>query len=79
MIIIKWVFTNSTKTIAMHKNGALHKTKTNIAILREQQYTLITVIIQFSWCLLPLKLNSTSAYNQAGIKTQKQHKNITNT
>jgi hypothetical protein len=67
----------------MYKNGALNKTKTNIAILREQQNNLITatttVTIQFSGCLLTLKFNSASAYCQAGIKTQMQHKKITNT
>jgi hypothetical protein len=75
MTIIKWVFTNSTKTITIHKNGALHKTKTNLAILREQ-YKLITVIMQFSWCFLTLKLNSTSAYYQAGIKIQNNTKTL---
>ena len=82
MIIIKQVFTNSTKTIAMHKNGALNKTKTNLAILREQQYKLITVIMQFSGRLLTLKLNSTSAYYEASINTnttQKHYKYIKNT
>lgn len=52
MIIIKQVFTNSTKTIAMHKNGALNKTKTNLAILREQQYKLITVINTIQWVFI---------------------------
>jgi len=50
-----------------------------IAILREQQYKLIAVITQFSGRLLTLELNSTSAYYEASIKTQIQHKNITST